>query len=101
MIVRFARRKDENQSPIVGALRQIGVYVHDASASGGGLTDLICVYRGRVVLIEIKDGSKPPSRRKLTPAQVDFHEGCRTHGYVIPIVETVDQALALFGAKPV
>jgi hypothetical protein len=39
-----------------------------------GTFDLLCWYNGRTLLLEIKDGSKPPSARRLTPAEQKFHD---------------------------
>jgi len=52
----------------------MGVSVHDTAQLGAGFPD-IAIGLGKVnVLIEIKDGSKPPSARKLTPDEVKFHD---------------------------
>ena len=98
--MRYARRRDGNHLEIVHALESIGVGVYDAGSAGGGLTDLVTFYRGKVDLIEIKDGKKPPSQRKLTPAQIKLHAMAQHHGVSIPVIESVDQALAYFQAIP-
>lgn len=56
------------------ALRDAGVQVLSLAALGKGVPDLLCAFRGRLVLVEVKDGSKPPSARKLTPDQEQFHK---------------------------
>lgn len=90
-------RRDGNQSEIVSALEQIGVGVHDCSQSADGLCDILAVYRGKLYALEIKN---PEGRgNRLTTAQVRFHAMCAQHGYSVPIVETVAQALAIFGAR--
>ena len=67
-------RTDANQSEIVGFLRAIpGVTVTSLAAVGGGVPDLLVGHRGQNWLFEIKDPDKPPSKRKLTKAQKDFH----------------------------
>jgi len=71
-IVRYAARVDANHSEVRKALEQIGCTVCDLSGVGGGVNDLLVGYRGRNILVEVKDGEKPPSARKLTPAQVSF-----------------------------
>lgn len=55
------------------ALRAAGCLVQQIT-QGDGVPDLIvCTPRGRLLLIEVKDGAKPPSDRKLKPAQVAWH----------------------------
>jgi hypothetical protein len=80
----------------VAALRAVGCLVHDTSRLGGGFPDAVAAFRGRLVLLEIKDGRKPPSARKLTENEAEFH---RTWGTAVAVVETVEQALAAVGAR--
>jgi len=96
--VRYAARVDDNHAEIVRALTRIGAYVIDCSHVGAGFPDLLIAYRGRWTLIEIKDGAKPPSRRKLTPAQTIFHAEAVAKGCKVHVIETVDQAIRLVGS---
>ena len=67
-------RVDANQSEIVGFLRAIpGVTVISLASLGGGVPDIMVGRNGRNYMFEIKDPEKPPSQRKLTKAQKDFH----------------------------
>lgn len=70
----YAKRKDVNQNEVVEELLEVlpQCTVHDASGAGDGFPDLVVGYKGRNYLFEVKDGSKPPSSRKLTPAQEKF-----------------------------
>ena len=62
------------QKEIVRKLRQIpGVSVKSTAATGKGFPDIICGYKKKNFLFEIKDGNKPPSARKLTPDEQKFH----------------------------
>ncbi len=97
MPVRRRARTDDNQRDIVSAFRGLSCSVADTSAVGDGFTDLVvglvcCGGRRHNLLVEVKDGSKSPSGRKLTPAQVDFHRDWqgRTH-----VVESVDDVIDL------
>lgn len=90
---------DANHYEIVRALEQIGVGVLDTSGASGGWSDLVTFQRGVMRAVEIKDGDKSASRRKLTIAQVRAHDLARTHGCTIHVVTSVDEALRLHGAR--
>lgn len=91
----YARRVDANQSEVVEALRACGWYVCVTSAFGGGFFDAIAVKPGRVTFLEIKDGSKPPSARRLTEAEQAMHADFRAAGADVVILETMEQAISL------
>ena len=72
--MRTAAKVDANQPEIVKALRTIpGCKVESIAAMGKGLPDLLIGWMGDNYLIELKDGDKPPSKRKLTPDEKRFH----------------------------
>jgi Holliday junction resolvase len=71
--VRRAARRDDNHADIVRALRKVGCNVLDLGAVGNGCPDLLVSFAGVLSLLEVKDGSKPPSARKLTDDQKLFH----------------------------
>lgn len=77
--MRRAARTDANQIAIIKALRAIGASVADTSGAGSGFPDLVVGYRGRNWLLEVKDGRKPPSARRLTNDQEIFAAGWRGH----------------------
>ena len=95
--MRLASRIDDNQVEIVKALREVGATVQPLHAVGAGCPDILVGFRGTNLLMEIKDGSKSPSRRKLTPDQVAWHG----HWFgQVAIVNSVQQAIdALNGEK--
>ena len=88
--MRRVAKKDDNHPEIVQALRQIGCTVQDLAVVGDGCPDLLVGYRGRNFVLEVKDGEKVPSARKLTPEQVVWHHDWRGDARV---VETVEQAI--------
>ena len=94
---RYARKVDANQSELVRQLRQLGVLVHVTSHIGNGFPDLMCGWRGKVTLLEVKDPKQPPSARQLTEKEAEFHRDW--FGYPVRVVETLDEALAAVGAK--
>ena len=93
-VPKFAAKVDANQPGIVAGLRAAGCTVAPAHAVGRGFPDLVVGYRGCTYLLEVKDGDKPPSARKLTPAQVDWHAAWRGH---VAVVCTLDEALDAIG----
>lgn len=84
-------RVDANQPAIVEALRKLGATVLHLHTIGKGAPDIAVGYMGKNALIEIKDGSKPPSARKLTPDEERFHAEWRGQ---VAVVESVDEAIA-------
>lgn len=94
--MRRAAKVDENQAEIVEALRAVGASVTVTSQLGGGFPDLVVGYRNEAnYLLELKDGRKPPSARKLTPDEERWHKAWR--GLVV-VVASVDEALRAIGA---
>ena len=85
-------RTDANQTECVRVARQLGASVFDASALGGGFPDLIIGFRNVTHLVEVKDGKKTPSRRKLTPDQERFHR--EWNGEPVMVVLSPDDLLA-------
>lgn len=81
------------------ALRDVGAYVVDCSHVGNGFPDLIIAWRGQWLFVEVKDGSKPPSRRKLTGDQQIFHAAAANRGCRVHVVRNVNEALALLGCR--
>lgn len=81
-------RKDANQKEIVSALRAMGatVFILDRPV------DLLVGWRGKNLLIEIKDGSLKPSARRLTSDEKEFFDTWRGSAYV---VESVEDAIRL------
>lgn len=93
--MRRAAKVDENQAEIVGAFRKLGASVLLLHGVGMGCPDILVGYRGRNYLIEIKDGKKPPSKRKLTSWQEDWHADWRGQ---VDVIQSVDEAVAFIKA---
>lgn len=86
-------RVDVNQKEIVAAFRKLGYIVQHTHQQGSGFPDIIiCSQTGYMELIEIKDGSKPPSGQKLTEPEVRFHNNWPRK---IPIINSVEAVLKL------
>lgn len=92
--MRRAAKVDDNQPEIVEGLRRAGASVEII----GRPVDLLVGYRGQTFILEVKDGSKVPSARVLTPTQVEFFKSWR--GGPAEKVETLEQALRVIGVMP-
>ena len=88
--MKYAARKDGNQDEIVEAIRNIGATVTSVHQIGNGLPDLLVGFRGKNYLFEIKDRDKPPSKRKLTDDEKQWHNMWQGHCHV---VKSVNEAL--------
>lgn len=84
-------RVDANQKEIVSALRKLGCSVTSLANVGAGVPDLLVGYKGVNYLLEVKNGKKPPSERRLTSDQQTFHahwNGC------ISVVSSAETAIS-------
>jgi Holliday junction resolvase len=94
--MRRAARIDANQEQVVSALRAAGATVQSLAGVGVGVPDLLVGYQGKTLLLEVKDGKKPPSERRLTEDQVRWHGAW--NGGPLAVVDGVDAALRMLGA---
>lgn len=94
--MRRAAKVDRNQAEIVEAMRLVGASVQHLHAVGEGCPDLLVGYRGKTILMEVKDGKKPPSARLLTEDQLAWHASW--HGGPLAVVTDVESALRALGS---
>ncbi len=85
-------RRDANERGIIDAFEGLQCLVWQLCEEEP--SDLLILIKGathdRLRLVEIKDPSKPPSKRRLTPTQK------RTHSvWPIHVIQTVDQVVDL------
>jgi hypothetical protein len=94
---RHAARRDANEPAVVAALEKVGCIVETLSKKG--VPDLMVwsPFQKRIVLLEVKDGTRAPSSRKLRPDQLRFHAEWLTAGAPVFKVEDQDQALEAVG----
>ena len=64
--MRRAAKIDANQPAVVEALRRIGAAVTPLHTVGNGVADLLVSYRQAWMVMEVKDGALPPSKRTHT-----------------------------------
>ncbi len=91
------RRADSNQAELVRQLRQIpGVTVAHTHVIGSGFPDILVGRNGKNYLIELKDGKKFKSWKKLTPDEEKFHEKWTGQ---IAVAETFEDVLQIINSK--
>ena len=90
--MRRAARIDSNQNEIVEALRRCGASVLITSQLKNCF-DILVGYNGINYIVEIKDGNKPPSQRKLTKGEEAFRDSWKGGKYYI--IESIEDAIDL------
>lgn len=94
---RRAARTDANHEQIVTALRAVGAKVQSLAAVGDGVPDLLVKTPcGTLFLMELKDGSKPPSHRRLTDDQIEWID---SWGGGVHVVLSPTEALRVIGVR--
>lgn len=86
---RYDKKRDANEPEIVEALRKAGAAVWRLDKPA----DLLVGAQGRFLTLEVKDGAKPPSARKLTPDEQAYFGTCAARMLPHHIVTSVDEAL--------
>ena len=92
--MRRAAKVDDNQGEIVAALRSAGCSVTSLASVGRGCPDLVVGRAGVTYLLEVKDGRKPPSKRRLTSDEKAWHGAWRGQ---VAVVESVQDAFKAVG----
>ena len=84
----WQRKTDDNHQEIMDCFRAHGFSVFD-TARLPKFVDLVAGKWGRNYLIEVKDGSKPKSARKLTEHEQDLHDDWLGEIHIIESVSDV------------
>ena len=96
-MARYNAKIDGNHTDVVSVLRSVGAGVQSLASVGDGCPDLLVAFRGTWYVLEVKDGSLPPIRRKLTPAEemwlLRFDELAPVY-----VVNSADEALEVIAA---
>ena len=92
--MRRSAKVDRNQNEIVKALRQIGCCVLITSQLKNAF-DILVGYRGKLFIMEIKDGELPPSARKLSEGEQKCMKCFDKVGVKYHTVISVDQAIQI------
>jgi hypothetical protein len=96
-------RTDANHSEILNGLKDRGVMVHDTHSLGDGFPDMMAKgirsRYGQIILLEVKDPSKSPSKRALTVDEKTFHGNWI--GVPLFIVTTIAEAMAAVSGQAI
>jgi hypothetical protein len=92
--VRRAAKVDANHAEIVGYFRKFGCSVLNISQLKN-CGDLVVAKCQKTVIVEVKDGSKPPSARKLTKGEGEFSNAWQG---IYAVVEDLSDVIALVKA---
>lgn len=95
--MRRAAKIDTNQPEIVDAFRTLGWSVMYTHQLGKGCPDIVIGKGMHAALIEIKDGSLAPSRRRLTKDEDVFRAGWRGPYFVIETIQNIIDLNAAYG----
>jgi hypothetical protein len=88
---KYARKKDDNHDEIVDEFKRLGCGVKDVHDLPN-FVDIIICYKSATVMVEIKDGAKPASARKLTSGEKKFSDEWIAKGGKWACIETIEQA---------
>ena len=87
--MRRIAKVDTNQAEIVDALRKAGAHVWDCHRYGGGFPDLLILYRGAALLMEVKSKGG-----RMTEEEQVFHNEYQD---IAVVVYSVEEALEAIG----
>lgn len=88
--MRRQAKADNNQPEIVKIFRDLGCSVQHLHTIGKGCPDVLIGKDGQNFLIEIKNGSKHLSQKKLTKDEAEWHQKWRGQ---VCIIESIDCAI--------
>ena len=93
-----ARRTDRTHSSLIAAFRKMGCWVGDTHDLGNGFPDAVVAIppHWAIALVEIKDGELPPSKRKLTSKEAEFHEECPAMVWVVKDLDDVQTVVRYY-----
>lgn len=83
---------DPNHAPVMARFRALCPVVEDHSQGGHGYDAIVETARGSFYVVEIKDGTLPPSARRLSPNEL---KALDRWGHRYKVVLSEDEAIAL------
>lgn len=92
--MRISAKTDVNQAIIVRAFRRLGCHVILTHQLKNAF-DCLVFHKGNIYPVEIKDGTKPPSARKLTEGEQKCKEAIEATGCQYHVITNVEDAIKL------
>lgn len=92
-----AVRRDDNHADIVKACRKHGAHVIDVATVKNAF-DILVAFKGQLLCIEIKDGSKPPSKRLLTEGEIKCKNSLEAVGVRYWVINSTDEMIHLLNS---
>lgn len=89
------KKTDGNHASIVGDLRVLGASVQSLATIGKGCPDILVGFRNRNFVFEIKDPSRPRSKRRLTPDEQTWQSSWRGQ---VATIESFEAALKIISS---
>jgi hypothetical protein len=94
------KRTDGNHAAIRDELRKVpGAFVLDVHAFPDIGCDLLVYFGGECIHVEVKDGTKPPSARRLTDNELAAQQRCVATGVRYHVVMTVAECWRVMGIE--
>ena len=91
-------RTDANTIEIVDALRKVGAVWVDCTGDPRIGFDGLIAFRSSLLAVELKDGKKAPSARRLTDNEAKRAYQLAHVGVTVHVINNCDEALKLIGA---
>ena len=92
--MRTIAKVDKNHKQIVQTFRQMGAVVINTHQLKNAF-DCLVFFQCKIFAVEIKDGSQPPSKRRLSEGEAKCRTAIESTGNQYHIIESVDQAIEL------
>ncbi len=89
----LGNNRDTNHNELVNHFREFGLSVL-IIADLANCCDIVIALHGRTIMIEIKDGKKPPSARKLTSGEIAFKESWKGCWRLCESIKDADKIIA-------
>lgn len=96
-MARRAARVDGNHAELRQQARACGMLWVDTFRLGEGAPDAFVCWRGAWCAVEVKDPTKPPSKRRLTDDELEWHEHANAKGAPVAVVHDIQELMGIWG----